>query len=128
MLFIAALHIDLRVSASLPQFSAACQLFHQPLSLALWALPARLPAPTPLRTLPHVPCELPEPSDGLHRGSLQCGDGGGILRWPPPLVPVNPFCLHTSACNGLGAQSGNTRIEWLICEFAIRKTKSQQRG
>lgn len=45
-----------------------------------------------------------------------------------PLVPVNLFCLHTSACNGLGAQSGNTRIEWLICEFAIRKTKSQQRG
>lgn len=95
MLFIAALHMDVRVSASLLQFSPACQPFHQPLSLALWPLLARLPALTVLPALPHIPCELHEPSDGLQHGSLQCGGGFvGVLKTASPLVPMNPFWMY----------------------------------
>lgn len=54
-----------------------CQPSHQPLSLALWPLLAPLPAPAPLPALPHVPRELPEPSDVLQFG-------GKGLRWPLP--------------------------------------------
>lgn len=54
---------------------------------------ALLRAPTPLPTLPHVPSELPEP---LY---IDCGVAHCSMAKRPqvafPLMPVNPFWLHT---------------------------------